>query len=85
MTHEPSAGEPSAGEPSAGEPRARMRNRWVLVLLLVPLVATLIPAFYNFTAPSIGGMPFFYWWQLLWVGGVAACTAIVYLATRRAR
>ena len=70
------------GEP---EPRSGLRNRWVLVLLLVPLVATLIPEFYNFNAPSIGGMPFFYWWQLLWVAGVAVCVAVVYFATRRAR
>ncbi|HET9893399.1 MAG TPA: DUF3311 domain-containing protein [Streptosporangiaceae bacterium] len=67
------------------EPRAGLRRRWVLVLLLVPLVATLVPELYNFTSPSIGGMPFFYWWQLLWVGGVAVCVAIVYLATRSAR
>ena len=67
------------------EPRSGMRNRWVLVLLLVPLVATLIPEFYNFNSPSIGGMPFFYWWQLLWVAGVAVCVAVVYFATRRAR
>ncbi len=69
----------------AHERRTGSRNRWVLVLLAVPLVATLVPEFYNFTAPSIGGMPFFYWWQLLWVAGVAACVTIVYLATRRAR
>jgi hypothetical protein len=69
----------------SGEPRPGLRNRWVLVLLLVPLVATLIPEFYNFNAPSIGGMPFFYWWQLLWVAGVAVCVAVVYFATRRAR
>jgi hypothetical protein len=27
-------------------------------------------------------MPFFYWWQLLWIAGVAACVGIVYLATK---
>jgi len=61
------------------------RSRLIFLLLLVPLVATLVPEFYNFAQPSIGGMPFFYWWQLLWIGGVAVCTGIVYLATRRAR
>jgi hypothetical protein len=30
-------------------------------------------------------MPFFYWYQLAWVAGVAVCTGIVYLATRSAR
>lgn len=63
------------------------RHRWnpVVLLLLVPLVAVLVPPFYNFASPSIGGMPFFYWYQLAWVTGVAVCTAIVYLATRSAR
>jgi hypothetical protein len=56
-----------------------------VLLLLLPLVAVLVPEFYNFADPSIGGMPFFYWWQLLWVGGVAVCTGIVYLATRSTR
>lgn len=67
------------------EPRPRQRNRWVLLLLLVPLVAVLVPEFYNFSSPSIGGMPFFYWWQLLWIAGVAVCVGIVYFATRRTR
>jgi hypothetical protein len=57
----------------------------LLLLLLVPLVAVLVPEFYNFSSPSIGGMPFFYWWQLLWIAGVAVCVGIVYLATKRAR
>jgi Protein of unknown function (DUF3311) len=67
------------------EPRPRLRNRWVLLLLLLPLVAVLVPELYNYSSPSIGGMPFFYWWQLAWIAGVAVCVAIVYLATRRAR
>jgi hypothetical protein len=66
------------------QPRASRRNP-VLLLLLLPLVATLVPEFYNFADPSIGGMPFFYWWQLLWIAGVAACTGIVYVVTRRTR
>ena len=61
------------------------RRRPVTLLLLVPLVAVLVPEFYNFNSPAIGGMPFFYWWQLAWVAGVAVCTAIVYFATRSTR
>ena len=68
-----------------GESPPRRRPRFVLLLLLVPLVAVLVPEFYNFSNPRIGGMPFFYWWQLLWIAGVAVCTGIVYFATRRAR
>ena len=67
-------------------PRISSRRRHpIVLLLLLPLVAVLVPEFYNFADPSIGGMPFFYWWQLLWVGGVAVCTTIVYLATRSTR
>jgi hypothetical protein len=66
-------------------PTRSRRRHPVMLLLLLPLVAVLVPEFYNFAEPSIGGMPFFYWWQLLWVGGVAVCTAIVYLATRSTR
>jgi hypothetical protein len=61
------------------------RRRPVALLLLVPLIAVLVPEFYNFSSPAIGGMPFFYWWQLAWVAGVAVCTAIVYFATRSTR
>ena len=64
-------------------PRTPSRRRHpILLLLLLPLVAVLVPEFYNFAKPSIGGMPFFYWWQLMWVAGVAVCTGIVYLVTR---
>ena len=50
-----------------------------------PLVAVLVPEIYNRSSPSIGGMPFFYWRQLLWIAGVAVCIGIVYLATRSSR
>ena len=68
-----------------GEPRPRRQNRSVLLLFLVPLVAVLVPEIYNRSSPSIGGMPFFYWWQLAWIAGVAVVVGIVYFATRRAR
>jgi hypothetical protein len=63
------------------------RRRWrpIILLLLVPLVAVLVPEFYNFESPAIGGMPFFYWYQLAWVAGVAVCCTIVYFATRTTR
>jgi hypothetical protein len=64
--------------------RAR-RRRPVILLLVLPLIAVLVPELYNFGSPAIGGMPFFYWWQLAWVAGVAVCTAIVYFATRSTR
>ena len=44
-------------------------------------VAVLWPPFYNRIEPTLGGMPFFYWYQLLWVPISAIITGIVYLKT----
>jgi hypothetical protein len=61
------------------------RRRWrpAVLLLLLPLVGTLVPEFYNQVHPSIGGMPFFYWYQFVWIPVSVACTWIAYRATRR--
>ena len=67
---------------------ARVRGKggrgWYL-LLLIQFVAVLWPPFYNRAEPYWLGIPFFYWYQLLWVLVGAACTAIVYRATRGER
>ncbi len=54
-----------------------------LVLLLVPFVALLWVASYNKTDPAIEGIPFFYWYLLLWLPLSTAITAIVYFANRK--
>ena len=61
----------------------KKRGGWSLwyLLLLVQLIAVLWPPFYNRIAPAWGGMPFFYWYQLLWILLGALLTAIVYFAT----
>jgi hypothetical protein len=58
-------------------------NPWNLVLL-VPFIVLLTPL-YNSESPALFGMPFFYWYPLAWVAGVAICTGIVYAATRTSR
>jgi hypothetical protein len=50
-------------------------------LFLVQVIAVIWPAFYNKVEPSWIGLPFFYWYQLLWVLIGAVLTAIVYFAT----
>ena len=54
---------------------------WYL-LLLVQFAAVLWPPFYNTAAPYWHGVPFFYWYQLLWVLVGAVLTAVVHFATR---
>ena len=41
-------------------------NPWNLVLA-VPFVALLWVPFYNSIEPTLWGVPFFYWYQFLWV------------------
>jgi hypothetical protein len=38
---------------------------------------------YNRVEPQWGGIPFFYWYQLLWIPIGAGLTLIVYYATRQ--
>ena len=71
------------------EPRPpRMRiGTWIViaVLLAASLVGTLWVPFYNHTSPALGGFPFFYWYQLMWVPIVAILSAAAYLLSRAAQ
>jgi Protein of unknown function (DUF3311) len=55
---------------------------WYL-LLLVPFLAMFWVASYNRVEPEWVGIPFFYWYQLLWIPVSAALTLIVYFVTHR--
>jgi hypothetical protein len=59
----------------------RSGRGWYL-LLLIPFVATLWVPFYASAEPAIAGIPYFYWYQFLWVPISAVITAVVYFATR---
>jgi hypothetical protein len=58
------------------------RWNWWYLLFLVQLVV-LWPPFYNQVEPAWMGIPFFYWYQLLWVVIGAVLTAAVYFATEK--
>jgi len=47
-------------------------------LLLLPFVALLWVPFYNDVEPSLGGFPFFYWYQFLWVPLTSLIIFVVY-------
>ena len=53
-----------------------------ICLFVVQFVAVLWPPFYNSIEPSWMGIPYFYWYQMLWVLISAVFTAVVYFATR---
>lgn len=60
-----------------------MRRAWY-ALLILPFAGTLIPRLYNHAAPSLFGMPFFYWYQLAWIPLTAVLLGLVVVLTRKA-
>lgn len=49
-----------------------------IVLLAIPCVAVLAVPWFNRAEPRLFGMPFFYWWQLMWVPLSSVFIGIVY-------
>lgn len=62
----------------------RRRVRFIRLLLAVPFAAMLAIGFYNRSEPAIAGIPFFYWYQLLWIPLGALFLLPVYRAEERA-
>lgn len=56
-------------------------SHWWYLLFLVQFVAVLWVPFYNSVEPTWNGVPFFYWYQLLWILIGAVLNAVVYFAT----
>jgi hypothetical protein len=54
---------------------------WWYLLFVVQFAVALWPPLYNKIEPTLMGIPFFYWFQLLWVIVSAVFTAVVYFAT----
>src|ERR1700682_6565921 len=54
---------------------------WWYLLFVIQFAVALWPPLYNKLEPTLMGIPFFYWFQLLWVIVSAVFTAIVYFAT----
>lgn len=72
---------------SGSDPRRRTRRAAptfhpVYLVFLVPFIALLWPALYSSYEPEWIGVPFFYWYQFLWLVLTALLTALVYVATR---
>ena len=57
-------------------------GRGVMWLLLLPFAALLVPPLYAHYTPRIFGIPFFYWYQAVWLIITAAITTFVYRRVR---
>jgi hypothetical protein len=62
------------------DPSRRTHSRWWYALLAVPFVGLLVPPLDPREDPTVIGLPFFYWYQFLWVPVAAALTWVVYRA-----
>jgi len=60
----------------------KSRKRLWYWLLLVPCLAVVCVPSFNRLEPSWFDIPFFYWYQLLWIPLSAVVIAVVYIATR---
>jgi hypothetical protein len=63
------------------ESRAASGRHWYWLLLL-PFLALLYPPLYSHLTPRVFGIPFFYWYQAVWLAITAAITTFVYRRTR---
>ena len=69
---------------SAPPASVRATQRWYWLLLL-PFLALLYPPLYAHLTPRIFGIPFFYWYQLLWVLITPVLTYAAYAIIKRSR
>ena len=69
------------------EPPRRTRNPgvyWLVgLLLLVPIVMPLLVNVYAKEEPTLGGVPFFFWYQFMWIPLAALITTICYRIVSR--
>jgi hypothetical protein len=65
--------------------RTRGWRSMVPLLLIIPYIGTLWVSSYTSIQPEVWGIPFFYWYQFIWIGIGAAITIVVYLSERPAQ
>ena len=58
--------------------RTRKLGLLQFALLAIPCIAVLAVPFYNRLEPTLFGVPFFYWWLLMWVPLSSVFIGIVY-------
>lgn len=70
-----------AGEGGAPRVQTSTGRSWYWLLLL-PFAALLVPPLYAHDSPRVFGIPFFYWYQFVWLILTAGITTLVYRRTR---
>lgn len=65
------------------EAKASLWRYWPRLLLLIPFALVAWVPFYNRIGPALGGIPFFYWYQLAAILAGAAVVMGVYVLEGR--
>jgi hypothetical protein len=73
----------SAPEPPAAVPVVTPERVLAGLSLAVPIVALLWVSSYAKLTPEIGGVPFFYWYQIMWIPLSAVFTGAAYFLLNR--
>ena len=66
---------------TAPTPARKRRSGRIRLLLALPYLALLFPLVYARNTPALWGIPFFYWYQFLWVLLASAIIGLVFLRT----
>lgn len=62
-----------------GKMSSTKRRVWYVILFIPFFVAIWVPL-YNRVEPALFGIPFFYWFQFVWIVVAAIVTGLAYLA-----
>ena len=65
------------------KPEAGRLRYWPRLLFIVPFLVVLWVPSYNRIEPTLGGIPFFYWYQLAWILAGAAIVLAAYAIETR--
>ncbi len=68
---------------SEQKPAGKRRRGWLVPLIFIPFFGVLWVPSYNTLEPALGGIPFFYWYQMAWILISAVLTFSVYLLTEK--
>jgi hypothetical protein len=83
----PKAGPRQAAKPGREMPgkvkESGLRLYWPRLFLIIPVLAVVWVPSYNSLEPALGGVPFFYWYQLAWILIAAVIVLGVYLIETR--
>jgi hypothetical protein len=67
---------------TAGGRPVNERNKGWYWLFVIPFFGVFLPWIYNTNDPEFIGIPFFYWYQMLWVPLTVLITIFVYVQTK---